>query len=368
LYDLTEWKKTSLNNILWENKDKEKEIDKDLGKALEKSKLINLTIEKSDIRKLLPLINRKGKKVQQTRYDFSHAKRESEYGKLVSGFPSKDEERHYKLKRRCGDYNGTFIGFMDDNTPVRIKQDASERMSNRPDRIWLQLRPGFIDINLTKIQNGPADKYGYCAYDIESAKATFTWFCITKALNGLYPLWANQYDIWQPNITKKKEAEWYALCFAFVLAENRCVVTKFEKDNPVKDAPEVFADNPLCPTNKESFWATTLQPFIDQQKIDKENIAILLIEQITELYRYWNHNYCKGDYLYNCGLHNEPYFKYFNYPDFLTPYSGLIQIRKYAEVQTDVELLNRLLEIGKLAKAVRQEIYKLLVVEFGYFE
>lgn len=124
------------------------------------------------------------------------------------------------------------------------------------------------------------------------------------------------FDLWQPNITKAKEAEWYALCFAFVLAENRCVVIKFEKDNPVKDAPEVFVDNPLCPTNKESFWASTLQPFINQQKLESENAAILLIEQITELYRYWNHHYCKGDYLYNCGLHAEPYFKYFNYPDF----------------------------------------------------
>ena len=223
-------------------------------------------------------------------------------------------------------------------------------------------------MNKSKCFNGPTDNRSYCAYDIESAKATCTWFCITKSLNGQYPLWANQNDIWQPNITKAKEAEWYSLCFAFVLAENRCVVTKFEKDNPVKDAPEVFVDNPLCPTNKESFWATTLQPFINQQKIDKENAAILLIEEITELYKYWNHNYCKGQYLYNVGLHTEPYFKYFNYPDFLTPYSGLIQIKKYAELQADVELLNRFAEISKLTKAVKQQLYHLLVKDFKYFE
>ena len=152
-----------------------------------------------------------------------------------------------------------------------------------------------------------------------------------------------------------------------MLAENRCVVTKFEKDNPVKGAPEIFVDNPLCPTNKESFWSTTLQPFIEQQNIDKENVAVLLIHHIIELYKYWNHNYCKGDYLYNCGLHNEPYFKYFNYPDFLTPYSGFIQIRKYAELLVEVELLNRFIEISKLAKAVKQELYNLLVDEFKYF-
>ena len=181
-------------------------------------------------------------------------------------------------------------------------------------------------------------------------------------------VWANQFDIWQPNISKEKEAEWYVLCFAFVLAENRCVVTKFEKDNPVKDAPEVFVDNPLCPTNRESFWATTLQPFINLQNIDRENEALLLTEQITELYKCWNHNYCKGGYLYNCGLHTEPYFKYFSYPDFLTPYSGLIQIKKYAELQADVELLNRFAVITKLTKAVKQQLYQLLVEDFKYFE
>lgn len=146
------------------------------------------------------------------------------------------------------------------------------------------------------------------------------------------------------------------------------MVTKFEKDNPVKDAPEVFVDDPLCPTNKESFWATTLQPFINQQKLDSESPAILLIDQITELYKYWNHNYCKGQYLYNVGLHTEPYFKYFNYPDFLTPCSGLIQIKKYAELQGDVELVNRFNEISKLSKSVKQQLYKLLVVDFKYFE
>lgn len=130
----------------------------------------------------------------------------------------------------------------------------------------------------------------------------------------------------------------------------------------------MFVDNPLCPTNKESFWATTLQPFVNQQKIQSENAAILLIEQITELYKYWNHNYCKGQYLLSVGLHTEPYFKYFNYPDFLTPYSGLIQIKKYAELNADVELLNRFIEINKLSKAVKQQLYKMLVYDFKYFE
>lgn len=86
---------------------------------------------------------------------------------------------------------------------------------------------------------------------------------------------------------------WYALCFAFVLAENRCVVTKFEKGNPVEGAPEVYVDNPLCPTNKESFWSTTLAPYTSLRGTDdRSNLcAVNLINTITELYKYWNTYY-----------------------------------------------------------------------------
>ena len=368
LYDLTDWKKTDLNTILWDNKDKQNEIDKALNRTLAKSRVIKLKEEKKDIRDSLPLIKRRGKMIQQGRVNLYRNRTKDEEGKIIiSGFPLKDD-RHTRVSSPHGFVDGTFIGFMDDITPVRLRQEPAERFSNHPDRVWFYLDNRILKVNLLKCLNGPADNRSFCAYDLESAKHIFTWFCIGKSIVGSYPVWANMFNLWQPNIIKKREVQWYALCFAFLLAENRCVVTKFEKDNPVKDAPEVFVDNPLCPTNKESFWAITLQPFINQQKLDSENAAILLIEQITELYKHWNHNYCKGQYLYNCGLHTEPYFKYFSYPDFLTPYSGLIQIKKYAELQGDVELLNRFNEISKLSKAVKQQLYKLLVEEFKYFE
>lgn len=205
----------------------------------------------------------------------------------------------------------------------------------------------------------------YCAYDLPSAKATCSWFAITKALNGRYPTWANQYDIWPPNITPELENYWYGLCFAFVLAENRCVVTKFEKDNPVAGAPEVFVDNPLCSTNSESFWSTVLSPSFSS--LDKNNTARLLADKIREFYRYWNFNYCKAQHIENVGLKNEPCFKYFSYPDFFTPYSGLIQIRKYAELEGLHDLTTSFDEIGEYTKRVKEELYKLLVVDFKYF-
>lgn len=367
LYNLTDWKKNNLNDISWENKDKEKEIDKKLNKLLAREAVITLTDEKGDIRDMLPLIERKGKMVQQGRLNIYRNKLKEEEGQaFISGFAAKDE-RHHKTSVPYGFADGTFVGLMDDNSLVRIKQEPSNRLSNKPDRVWFQLRPGLIDINLTKVQSCTPDKYGYTAYTLDSAKATFTWYTITKILNGQYPVWANQYDIWPPSITKAKTAEWDTLCFAFVLSENRCVVTKFEKDNPVVGAPEIFVDNPLCPINRDSFWVTTLQPFIDRQKLDKENSAIFLVNQITELFKFWNHNYCKGQYLYNQGLQGEPYFKYFDYPDFLTPYSGLIQIKKYAELHADIELLNRFVDISKTTKAVKQRLYHLLVNDFKYF-
>ncbi len=72
-------------------------------------------------------------------------------------------------------------------------------------------------------------------------------------------------------------------------------------------------------------------------------------------------------YLYNVGLQNEAYVKYFDYPDFLTPNSAIIQIKKYAENNMGVALLNHFENISKCSKAIRQTMYKLLVDEFNYF-
>ena len=261
---------------------------------------------------------------------------------------------------------------MDDCTPVRVKQEPSNRMSILPDRVWFQLRPTFIDINLTKIHNGAPDKYGYCAYDIESAKATCSWFGITKALNNNYPTWANQYDIWAPQLPAQKEAIWYALCFAFVLAENRCVVTKFEKDNPVVGAPEIFVDNPLSTNNANGFWRTTLLPYIEENKKLLEQdaqgkLALQLIGAVTQLYTMWNKNYTKGQFIQHAGLQNEPYFKFFSYADFLTKDSGLIQLKKYAGQETLTDMLQHFDVVTKLTKEVKVAMSDFLINDCKYF-
>jgi len=340
-------------------------ISNKLKSLVHATKDIRFNNTRGDIRTLLPKIaDKSGKLILQPRYDYSIAKKNDEIGKLVSGFPLKDKKNHFELMRRCGDAFGEYIGFMDDNTPVRVKQDSCSRMSNNGNRVWFRLDLDLKGMNKTRIHAGCPDNRGYCAYDINSAKATFLWFAMTKALNGRYPLWANQSDIWEPKIPRQKENIFYSLCFAFGLAENRCVVTKFEKDNPIKGAPEVFVDNPLCPTNPESFWSTTL----DSEIVSQSKLAGELVGLVKELYKNWNHKYCKGQYLYSVGLHDEPYFKYFDYKDFLTPYSGLIQIRKHAELNNAEDLLNLFSKIAAKTKDVREEIYRLLTQEFAYFD
>ncbi len=373
ILDLTNLKRTDLD-IEW-GADDEK-LSRQANKLTEKKTPISLDNSRGDVRDLLPTIERKGEQIRQPRNNIYRNKTKDEANlKIISGFPLADS-RHTRVKSPFGFIDGTYVGLMDDNTPVRIKQDPCNRMSNVPDRVWLQLRPTFLDVNLTKVQTLTPDKYGYCAYDLDSAKATFTWFAITKAINAVYPMWANQFDIWQPKIKPRYAKYWYSLCFAFVLAENRCIVTRFEANNPVEGAPEVFIDNPMCPTNRESFWSTTLDgeilsgpiPYNNDPEANADNPAIRLVATVRDLYSFWNKNYCQGQWLTNVGLKNEPYFKYFDYPDFLTPHSGLIQIRKYAEQESASDLLELFAEISKLSKEVKSELYRLLVNEFKYFE
>ena len=92
----------------------------------------------------------------------------------------------------------------------------------------------------------------------------------------------------------------------------------------------------------------------------------MLVDAIKKLYRYWNLNYCKGQVIENVGLHNDPYFKYFSYPDFLAPHSGLIQIKKYAELEGASDLLQHFDKVSELTKRVKEELCRLLVTEFRY--
>lgn len=124
----------------------------------------------------------------------------------------------------------------------------------------------------------------------------------------------------------------------------------------------MFVDNPLCPTNPDAFWSIMLGYEVS------DPLAISLVEAIKLLYKYWNSEYGKRQFLENVGLNDEPYFKYFDYLDFVTPYSGLIQIKKYAEINGKTDILEKFEPIKLLSKQVKERIYDLLVNEFKYFE
>ena len=107
---------------------------------------------------------------------------------------------------------------------------------------------------------------------------------------------------------------------------------------------------------------------LDPEVTADHGVAFLLVEKIKLLYRTWNLNYCHGQYLRNVGLKDEPYFRHFAYDDYLTRWSGLIQIKKYAENESLKDIHDLFAEIQDLTKKVREELYRLLVAEFRYFE
>ena len=318
MLDLTQLERSQLN-LKWNTEDEE--LNKELKAVLTGVNEVVLDNSRGDIRDLLPsLIDAKGKEIQQPRYNIYRNKfKEEEGNKIISGFPFKDT-RHHRIEAPHGFVDGEYIGFMDDVTPVRLRMDTCNRLSKKPDRVWFYLDNRIFKLNLLKCFNGPADNRSFCAYNLDSSKAIISWFSLGKTIVGQYPVWSNMYDLWPPKI--------------------------------------------LCPSNPESFWSVVL----DREITDQQSLAGELVAKIKELYRYWNLNYCRGQVLQNVGLEDEPYFRYFDYADFLTPYSGLIQIRKYAEIhgKEDLQVLFR--EISVLTKKVREEIYRLLVEEFRYFE
>ncbi len=331
-----------------------KRINTQLEEICNDGKIVNLSSKAMSIKEW----------TDQTMYDFKRDPTNTELrsNEVYGGLPITDERR--SNKKTYGIPLGNLLGMMDDMVPVRVKADGLGRIINKPNRIWVRLDNSFKDVNKNRIQSCPPDQKGYCAFDLPSAKKILLWFALSKAVNNNYPVWANQLDLWVPNLGIGNEKYFYSLCFAYALSSNTCVVTKFEKDNPVLGAPDVFADNPLSPNNPESFWATTLAPYISQRPA----LASQLAAKVIELYTLWNQEYCKGQTIKYDGLQSESYFKYFSYAAFLTPNSGLIQIKKYAEKENKADLMDLFAQITTRTKKVKEEIYRMLVEDFKYFE
>lgn len=205
LLDLTHLKRKELSEINWNAR--LHEIDRSIRTLISGSKTISFDNSKKDIRTSLPKIRHLSskKQKQQPRYNTYRNEQKEDIGKtILSGFPKADY-RHDNIKAIHGFVDGEYVGFMDDATPIRLRQENYGRLSNEPDRIWFYLDNRVIKLNLSKIFCGPADNRSYCAYDLDSAKACLSWFAITKAINGKYSVWMNQYSVWKPRIKKESE-------------------------------------------------------------------------------------------------------------------------------------------------------------------
>ena len=119
----------------------------------------------------------------------------------------------------------------------------------------------------------------------------------------------------------------------------------------------------MITNNRDSFWNTTL----DNQILKRLSKPYKFVEAIKELYTYWDKTYCPQGIINNIGLKGEPYFRYFDYEDFLTPNSGLIQIRKFAVINNNLDLLKRFNTISEKTKSVKEEFFRVQVEECKYF-
>jgi hypothetical protein len=78
-------------------------------------------------------------------------------------------------------------------------------------------------------------------------------------------------------------------------------------------------------------------------------------------------NYTQGQVLEHVGLQEEAYFRYFSYPDYVTKDSGLVQIKRYADIHECADLLERIASITSKTKEVKDELYIMLTRDFHYF-
>jgi len=163
-------------------------------------------------------------------------------------------------KKAYGEVDGSFIGFMDDLTPCRVKNST-------PDRPWFRLNNQFMDVKKNRCFSGP--HWGFCASNLDLAKKLFFWYSLARTfLQHPYPMWVDADDMWEPNIPEKIDRTLLQTAFAVGYAENECVETQFPANNPVKGVPGLTVSNPMTPLNSDSFWSKTMRPYCADSRSD----------------------------------------------------------------------------------------------------
>jgi hypothetical protein len=284
----------------------------------------------------------------ETRYDFMRGKRKAEKTqRIVGGLPAGDH-RHDN-KKAYGEIDGAFIGFMDDLTPCRIKNP-------QVDRPWLRLNNQFMDARKNRCFSGPPTHFGYCAYDLASAKKLFFWYALARTfIQHPYPMWVDADDLWEPPNPEKLTQGVFQTAFAIGFAENECIDARFPANNPVKGASELTANNPMTPHNPNSFWSTIMRPYL---RGASPNVATL-VASVDDMFSVWRKLIGKRG---EVPISNKPYLLD---DTGLTLTAGIVQIRDYARETEDQSLLQSLSRIQEVLKSVKGDFFGLVTSSAG---
>jgi hypothetical protein len=214
----------------------------------------------------------------QTRRDFMRERRKAEKGeRIVGGLPRNDPRQ--LNKKAYGEKDGSYVGFMDDLTPCRIK-------SSIVDRPWFRLNSQFMDAKKNRCFSGPPTHWGYCASDLDTAKKLFFWYALARTfLQRKYPMWVDADDMWAPFIPAHLQKQVFQTAFAIGFAENECVETWIPANEPVPGTPELIVNNPMTPLDSESFWASVLRPYATSAASAEVR---RLVVAVTEVFAHWD--------------------------------------------------------------------------------
>lgn len=338
LRDLTWLKKEQLTSVPWEQPAEMERACKSIL-ANENSR----TVELGQDRVTLKVWS------GETRRDFMRNKRRSEKTqRLVGGLPVGDH-RHTN-KKAYGESDGSFIGFMDDLTPCRIKQ-------SQPDMPWFRLNNQFMDLKKNRCFSGPPTHFGYCAGNLDSAKKLFFWYALTRTLLDFgYPMWVDADDLWAPRIPANLERRVFQSAFVIAYAENDCVETGFPANNPVRGVRELNIRNPLSPLNEESYWLTIMRPYCDRAAVRGTRV---LIEAVDELFSGWRKELNRDS---EACISRQPYLL----DDAPLPLgAGIVQIRDYAKEANAPTLLRYLARIQDGLKSAKSDFFQLVTSKNG---
>ncbi|HAT1995459.1 TPA: hypothetical protein I8Z78_000365 [Legionella pneumophila] len=337
--DLTWIKKHDLTILPWTEQNLLNEHCEKLVND-KKSIIINFGAERSLIKNWIGL----------KRKDFIRNKRKAEREIIYCGGLPIGDERITKNKSTYGENTGLSIGFMDELTPCRVN------LSYKNNYPWFRLNSQFMDSKRSRCFSGPPDNRGYCPHDYNSSKKAFLWFSLSRVFYEMgYPLWADAFEIWVPDIQKNIEDIVAKYSFSIGFAENECVETLFPANNPINGAIEINCYNPMNPIDPDSFWSKTLSPLF-LKKTDL--LPDRLVKSVNDLYDEW-----KTKFKITPEIRVSYQRPYFIGEGMLKPTAGIIQIRDYAKETNDLKLLDLYSNVQKLLKETKQAFYEFLVSE-----